>query len=107
MVGAIAVYALLYRLGTRRAQPWQGGEFALPTQRRIDASLVTGAAIFGVGRAWWGCAPGPRSRRWPPAVAACSCSLPQCLPACGWCARGGSSPKAGELRRSRPPREDS
>src|SRR6185436_3360209 len=51
MMGAIGVYALLYRLGTGRAQPWHSGEFALPTKRRIDASLLLGAAIFGVG---WG-----------------------------------------------------
>ncbi|MEO8182333.1 MAG: DUF6691 family protein [Deltaproteobacteria bacterium] len=59
MVGAIGVYALLYRLGTGRAQPWHNSDFVLPTKRHIDASLLTGAGIFGVGWGLVGLCPGP------------------------------------------------
>ncbi len=52
MGGALLVatpgYALLFR---RRARPLLAERFALPTARDVDAPLLAGAAIFGVG---WG-----------------------------------------------------
>jgi uncharacterized membrane protein YedE/YeeE len=59
MVGAIGVYALLYALSTRLEEPWHALEFALPSKRSIDARLVAGAALFGVGWGLAGLCPGP------------------------------------------------
>jgi uncharacterized membrane protein YedE/YeeE len=52
MLGAIAVYAPFVRLAKRRNVFW-------PTETAIDARLVIGAAIFGVGWGLSGYCPGP------------------------------------------------
>jgi uncharacterized membrane protein YedE/YeeE len=57
MLGAIAVYAPLFRLITRAKAP--RAKFELPTNTRIDAKLLTGAIIFGVGWGLAGMCPGP------------------------------------------------
>jgi uncharacterized membrane protein YedE/YeeE len=57
MVGAIAVYAITFR--RRGERPWFGPAFHLPTRRDLDAPLLAGAAIFGVGWALAGYCPGP------------------------------------------------
>jgi uncharacterized protein len=59
MVGAIGVHALSYRLIRRRAAPLFARGFALPTRRDLDAKLLIGAAIFGVGWGLGGYCPGP------------------------------------------------
>lgn len=53
MVGAIAVHAVALRLGRRRRP------FALDRGPWLDARLVGGAAIFGVGWGLAGYCPGP------------------------------------------------
>lgn len=59
MAGAIGVYAVLYRVIIRRPTSLDGAQFALPSQIRIDARLVVGAAIFGAGWGLAGFCPGP------------------------------------------------
>lgn len=59
MASAVLVYALLYRLAVRRHQPVFGGALQVPTRRDIDARLVGGAAVFGVGWGLSGFCPGP------------------------------------------------
>jgi uncharacterized membrane protein YedE/YeeE len=60
MAGAVAVYALAFAWIRRgRAAPWFDGTFHLPTRQDIDAPLVIGAAIFGVGWGLGGYCPGP------------------------------------------------
>lgn len=59
MAGAIAVHLLAYRLIRGRRAPILGGSFQLPTRRDIDAKLLAGAAIFGVGWGLGGYCPGP------------------------------------------------
>lgn len=59
MAGAVAVHAVAYRLITRRAAPLFAARFALPTRRDLDARLLVGAAIFGVGWGLGGFCPGP------------------------------------------------
>lgn len=59
MVGAIAVHAVLFRLIVRRPSPLLEARFAVPTRKDIDAPLVVGAALFGVGWALGGVCPGP------------------------------------------------
>jgi uncharacterized protein len=59
MAGALVVTALGYRLALRRPAPLMAPRFALPTREDVDARLVTGAAIFGVGWGLAGYCPGP------------------------------------------------
>ena len=51
MGGAVAVTIVAFRYILRRPQPLIEPRFFLPTRRDIDARLVGGAAIYGVG---WG-----------------------------------------------------
>lgn len=59
MLGAIAVYATVYRLAVRRDRPVLAAAWDLPARRDVDARLVTGAALFGVGWGLAGLCPGP------------------------------------------------
>jgi uncharacterized membrane protein YedE/YeeE len=59
LVGAVGVAALGYRLVLQRRQPVFADAFHLPTATSIDARLVFGAAIFGVGWGLVGFCPGP------------------------------------------------
>lgn len=53
MAGAVIVTFIGYRLVWRRNTPLLGGGFQIPTNKTIDARLVGGSAIFGIG---WGIA---------------------------------------------------
>lgn len=57
--GAIAVYAVAYRVITKRQRPLLADAFVLPAQSAIDGKLVGGAALFGVGWGLGGYCPGP------------------------------------------------
>lgn len=59
MAGAMLTYAVGYRLVLRRARPWLDERFHLPADRRIDARLLVGAAVFGAGWGLAGYCPGP------------------------------------------------
>jgi uncharacterized membrane protein YedE/YeeE len=59
MGAAVAVTLLGYRLVLRRAKPLLGERFSLPAAKDIDARLVGGAALFGVGWGLSGFCPGP------------------------------------------------
>jgi hypothetical protein len=59
MGGAIAVALPAFALARRRASAWIGVPIDLPTKRAIDAPLVVGAAIFGVGWGLAGVCPAP------------------------------------------------
>ena len=53
MGGALVTTFLGYRVVLRRDAPLVEARFQLPTARRIDARLIGGAAVFGIG---WGIA---------------------------------------------------
>lgn len=53
MGGAVIVAFVGYRLVLRRDSPVYGPVFDIPTNRRIDAKLIGGSAVFGIG---WGIA---------------------------------------------------
>ncbi|MBJ3777596.1 DUF6691 family protein [Acuticoccus mangrovi] len=60
VMGGASVTAFIgYRLAWRRPQPVFNPSFAVPTNRRIDAPLLLGAAIFGIGWGIGGFCPGP------------------------------------------------
>jgi uncharacterized membrane protein YedE/YeeE len=59
MVGAIAVHATAYRLVMKRPSPLFAAKFSLPTHHDLDARLLGGAALFGLGWGFGGICPGP------------------------------------------------
>jgi uncharacterized membrane protein YedE/YeeE len=59
MGGAIAVAFTGFRLVLRREHPIFGSKFHLPTATDIDARIVIGPAIFGIGWGLVGFCPGP------------------------------------------------
>lgn len=60
MAGAVAVTAsFTLPVVLKRSAPLLGGTFELPAQSAIDAPLLLGAAIFGLGWGIGGYCPGP------------------------------------------------
>jgi uncharacterized membrane protein YedE/YeeE len=59
MIGSAGAFLLLHRLVLKRSSPLFDTEFHVPTNTDIDAPLVIGAALFGVGWGMVGLCPGP------------------------------------------------
>jgi uncharacterized membrane protein YedE/YeeE len=59
MAGAIAVYAPVARWALRRPAPLCTERFQVPARRDLDAALVGGAVLFGIGWGLAGYCPGP------------------------------------------------
>ena len=63
MGGALIVTFIGYRLAWRREAPLFGGRFQVPTSTVLDAKLIGGSALFGIG---WASLASARARRFPP-----------------------------------------
>src|SRR5579863_797996 len=59
MVGAVAVAGAGFALARRRSAPLFAAGFAWPSRNDIDAPLLIGSALFGVGWGLSGICPGP------------------------------------------------
>jgi len=59
MAAGVAVTFLGYRFLVPKARPLWESRFSLPTATRVDAPLLAGAAIFGIGWGLAGYCPGP------------------------------------------------
>lgn len=68
--GAVGVSALGYAVKARMERPALADRFEVPTNRSLDARLIGGAALFGIGWGLAGFCPGP-------ALAGLTLGLPQ------------------------------
>ena len=59
MGGAIVVALPAFLVARRRSKAWLGGAVDLPTATSIDAPLIVGAAVFGLGWGLGGVCPAP------------------------------------------------
>ncbi len=59
MVGAILLHSIAFPLITKRKSPILEDQFHLPTRSELSGSLLTGAALFGMGWGLGGYCPGP------------------------------------------------
>lgn len=59
MGGAIAVGVFAFAAGKRRERAWSGERMEIPNIRVIDARLIVGGLLFGVGWGIAGFCPGP------------------------------------------------
>ena len=59
IAGAVDVAAAGFAVARRREHAWLGSPFRIPTRRDLDARLLGGAALFGVGWGLVGLCPGP------------------------------------------------
>ncbi len=59
MAGAVLTTAIGYRAVFARNAPFAAAKFHVPTSSAIDAKLLIGAALFGIGWGLVGYCPGP------------------------------------------------
>ena len=59
MAGAVVVAFFAFALAGRRARTFLGAALVLPQRRDIDARLVGGSIVFGIGWGLAGFCPGP------------------------------------------------
>ena len=59
MAGAILVGLFAFAFARRRAKTFFGASLSLPERREIDARLIGGSVIFGIGWGLGGFCPGP------------------------------------------------
>lgn len=58
-LAAVGTYHVIYRLAVPRGKPLFATNFEIPTRKDINPTLLSGAALFGVGWALSGYCPGP------------------------------------------------
>ena len=59
LAGALGTALIGFRVVGIQGQSWFGGERVVPTRRDLDARLILGSALFGIGWGLVGYCPGP------------------------------------------------
>lgn len=59
LAAAVSVSAIGFKISKKMDQPWLGYVFSRPTRSDLDARLIVGAALFGIGWGLVGYCPGP------------------------------------------------
>jgi uncharacterized membrane protein YedE/YeeE len=59
MIGALIPMAIAWRVAARRTSPAFAAKFPDPPPKRIDAPLIAGSGLFGMGWGLVGFCPGP------------------------------------------------
>jgi len=59
MIGGISITAIGFWIASKRSHTLLGAILNLPTNKRIDRSLLIGASLFGIGWGIAGICPGP------------------------------------------------
>jgi uncharacterized membrane protein YedE/YeeE len=104
MGGALVVTLPLFRFVLRRPQPWFAPRFSLPERQDVDARLLAGAAIFGIGWGLAGFCPGPAFAALvtgKTAVLAFVCAMIAGFLVHDWVASSRSAPREPEARQPR------
>lgn len=59
MASAIVIFAIAYAFSNKMKHPWFHTIFHKPSLTKLDARLIGGAALFGIGWGMVGLCPGP------------------------------------------------
>lgn len=59
MGGAIALGVIVFAVAARKSHAWSGAAMEIPTNKTIDARLIGGGVLFGIGWGIGGFCPGP------------------------------------------------
>jgi uncharacterized membrane protein YedE/YeeE len=104
MAAALAVSSVGYTLAQRRSQPLLLPKFDLSTKTVIDAPLVTGSALFGVGWGLAGLCPGPALENLatlsPQVIVFCVAMVAGMIAHDRWYARRPATPPSGALAKA-------
>lgn len=59
MGGGVGLNLILFKFILKRNQPVLEGHFSIPKNKKVDARLIIGSALFGIGWGLGGVCPGP------------------------------------------------